>query len=64
MNDAPHSHPHGRAPWREPMLWLVVGIPVAAVLAGILTVVIAVRASSANDVIQPSAGASPHMTLK
>ncbi|WP_353093802.1 hypothetical protein [Methylibium sp.] len=31
--------------WREPMLWLVLGGPLAVVVAGIVTAVIAVRGS-------------------
>lgn len=38
-------------PWfREPMLWLVIALPLAAVVAGISTVVIAVRAGGADSV--------------
>lgn len=58
MNTATPTPPHKRPPWREPVLWLVIGIPVAAVLAGILTVFIAVRASSADDVIRVPAETS------
>lgn len=31
--------------WREPMLWLVIGGPLAVVVAGLVTAVIAVRGS-------------------
>ena len=36
--------------WREPMLWLVVGLPAAVIVAGIATLVIAVR-SGGSDAI-------------
>ena len=42
---APHRHP-----LREPMLWLVIGLPLAAVVAGLLTLAIAIRAGG-SDVI-------------
>jgi len=39
---AKHREPSAQRPWyREPMLWLVIGIPLATVVAGITTVVIA-----------------------
>ena len=36
----PLSHSSG---WREPMVWLVVSGPVAVILAGIVTVTLAIR---------------------
>ncbi|TXH73358.1 MAG: nitrogen fixation protein FixH [Lysobacteraceae bacterium] len=36
------------SPWRNPMVWLMVGFPLAAVVAGIATVIIAVNAGG-ND---------------
>jgi hypothetical protein len=33
--------PTARPAWKEPLLWLVVSIPAATVVAGVLTVVIA-----------------------
>lgn len=45
------SHP---AWWREPMMWLVVGGPLAVVLAGVVTAVIAVR--GADPVLDTRAG--------
>lgn len=42
---APAEAPVVRPWWREPMLWVVVGGPLAVVLAGIVTAVIAVRGS-------------------
>lgn len=32
-----------RPPWREPMLWLVVGLPLASIVAGVGLVVVATR---------------------
>ena len=42
-----------RPPWREPMLWLVVGLPLASVIAGIALVVIASRSGSDDPVADP-----------
>jgi hypothetical protein len=39
-----------RAAWREPMLWLVFGLPFAVVVAGIATLLIALRAGGADVV--------------
>ena len=36
------------SPWRNPMVWLMVGFPLAAVIAGTATLVIAIRAGG-ND---------------
>lgn len=32
-----------RPAWKEPLVWLVVGLPASVVVAGVITVVIAVR---------------------
>jgi uncharacterized protein len=47
------SSPSG--PWREPMVWLVAGLPAAALLAAIVLIVILVRSSGSNtdDVTEP-----------
>lgn len=42
--------PATRSPWREPMVWLVWGLPALVVIAGISTVVIAVRAGGSDAV--------------
>lgn len=42
-----------RHPLREPMVWLLVGLPVVAVVAGIATVVISSRGGGADAVIDP-----------
>lgn len=42
-----------RSPWREPMLWLVFGIPAATVIAGMATFAIALRAGSIDSVPAP-----------
>ena len=49
--------PTQRAWWREPYVWLVIGGPLAVVVAGIATVVIAVR--NPDPVLQdrPAVGA-------
>lgn len=39
-----------RSPWREPMLWLVVALPAAVVVAGIATLVIAIRAGGSDAI--------------
>lgn len=44
-----HDAPQ-RAPWREPMVWLVWGLPALVVIAGISTVVIAMRAGGGDRV--------------
>ena len=40
-----------RHPLREPMVWLMIGLPAVAVVAGIALVVIAVRSGSSDAVI-------------
>lgn len=45
--DAPASRPF----WKEPMVWLVWGLPLASVVAGIWLVITAVRAGGADPVI-------------
>lgn len=48
------DQPTGTRPWyREPMVWLMMALPAAAVVAGLSTVAIAVRASG-DDVIPES----------
>ncbi|MCD9033547.1 FixH family protein [Luteimonas sp. Y-2-2-4F] len=39
-----------RPPWREPMLWLVFGLPLASIVAGVSLVVIATRSGGADAV--------------
>ena len=39
-----------RGPWREPMLWLVVALPAAVIVAGIATLVIAIRAGASDAI--------------
>ncbi len=41
----------GKHPLREPMMWLVIGLPLAAVVAGIAVVVIATRSGGSDQVI-------------
>lgn len=40
----------GRKPWQEPMVWLMVGIPAATVVAGLATMAIALRSGSMDSV--------------
>lgn len=47
------SAPDGRPRGAGPMLWLVVLIPLATVVAGITTVVLSVRSGSTDAVIDP-----------
>ena len=42
-----------RSAWREPMVWLVFGIPAATVLAGLATLAIALRAGSIDPIAAP-----------
>ena len=37
-----------RPPWREPMLWLVAGLPVASVVAGFALLIVASRSGSSD----------------
>lgn len=39
-----------RSFWREPMVWLVFGLPLASIVAGVTLVVIAVRSGGADTV--------------
>lgn len=39
------------SPWRNPVLWLLVLLPLAAVVGGISMVVVATRSSGNNDVV-------------
>lgn len=47
---APAREDATRSPWREPMLWLVVALPAAAVAAGIATLAIAIRAGGSDAI--------------
>ena len=44
------SAPTARPWWREPMLWLVFGLPLASIVAGVGLVIVAVRAGGADSV--------------
>ncbi len=37
------SPPDSPTPWRNPMVWLVVGLPIAAVFAGFITLWLAIH---------------------
>ena len=43
MNTATLHQPTRQAWWREPMMWLVVGGPLAVVVAAVITAIIAIR---------------------
>lgn len=43
--------------WREPMMWLVLGLPLSAVLAGTATLIIAVQRP--DPVVAAQAGRLP-----
>lgn len=42
-----------RPAWREPMVWLVAGLPLASVIAGIALVVIASRSGGSDSIADP-----------
>jgi len=42
-----------QSPWRTPVFWLVVGLPLLAIVAGVGLVVIAVRSGGADAVSDP-----------
>ena len=49
-----HDLPNDGVPWwRQPMMWLVVGGPLAVVVAGIVTAVIAIRCADEVLVVPP-----------
>jgi hypothetical protein len=50
------STPADRDPWRNPMVWLVVGLPLAAVVAGFITLWIA--ATHVDPLVGPAATSS------
>jgi hypothetical protein len=39
-----------RPPWREPMLWLVVGLPVGSIVAGVLLLIAAERSGGSDSI--------------
>lgn len=47
------SQSRRRSPWREPMVWLVVAIPVASVIAGVGLLAIAIRAGGSDAIADP-----------
>lgn len=55
--------PGKRAPWREPMIWLVVAIPVAAIAATIAMLVVASRSSGNNDIVDDTVRRTAQMQV-
>lgn len=51
MNE-PNAHKHP-SPWRNPVIWLVVGLPLLSIIAGVGLVVISVRSGGADVVTDP-----------
>ncbi len=60
MSDTPDARRH---PLREPMVWLVIGLPAAVVVAGILTLVIAIRSGGADTVHEPGSRVGKAQTV-
>ncbi len=51
MTPDPHSPAEAKRPfWKEPMMWVVLGIPLASIVAGVGLVVVAVRSGGADAV--------------
>ncbi len=44
------SNPAPRPAWREPMVWLMVGLPLASVITGLMLVATAIRSGGADEV--------------
>ncbi len=42
-----------RSPWREPMVWLIVALPVASIVAGFSLLALALRSGSIDAVADP-----------
>jgi uncharacterized protein len=71
MNTASLLPRQARAWWREPMMWLVVGGPLAVVVAAVVTAVIAIRGADpvldtrvATPAVQArNHAASPHVPV-
>jgi uncharacterized protein len=58
LSEASSSSPTPRAWWREPMVWMVIGGPLAVVVAGILTAVIAIRGADTVLTVEANPGQS------
>ena len=55
---SPGSAPPGRPWYREPMVWLVISIPLAAVIGGLVTLGLAIRGGDTVMAAgEPGAGA-------
>jgi len=54
------SPPNPATPWyREPYVWLLISIPAAAVLAGLITLALAIASEDAVPDGAPAQGATP-----
>ncbi|MFG6413733.1 hypothetical protein ACG02S_07455 [Roseateles sp. DC23W] len=51
------------SPWREPMVWMIVAAPVASIVMGIATVVLAMRFPDPPLSTLPEAGAPAEQAL-
>ena len=49
----PDTDGHARSHWRNPVMWLVVGLPLLSIVAGVGLVVTAVRTGGADPVNDP-----------
>ncbi len=52
------DRPDHSSPWRNPMVWLVVALPLAAVIAGFITLWLAVHGADPLVGPQPASRAS------
>jgi len=50
--NSPNPQKHA-SPWRNPVMWLVIGLPLLSIVAGVSLVVIAVRSGGADVVTDP-----------
>lgn len=55
--NVPGSHPPCAPWWRHGMVWLVIGGPLAVVIAGVATAVIAIR--GADPLVETTRAAAP-----
>lgn len=51
MNNPDESPARKRSPWREPMVWLIIAIPAAAVLVSFILLYASEKSSGNNDMV-------------